>query len=373
MTIIGEEIEAPATGGLRVASSIKGDVWHPERGAGAYEWWYFDALSADGRDALVIIFLDGFVFSPRYNANALRHARGGASENGRTGFPAVAVCYYRDGRPLARAVNEYSPQEFSARTDRPECRIGDSGFRLVTTATATSYQIEIDTAFRSGGRLRGAFSWSIIEGDFRKDGAHEQEQSAGGHVWNLVAPRCNVEGTLTAEKRDGKELWTRRFRGTGYHDHNRDTRWMPATIESWQWGRAHFTDATVVFYRYREREDAAHTTRLFIVRDNALVALEASYTSSGIKRQLFGLRYPRELELRHESGAVLRLTEQQVSDASFFYLRFTGAAHLTLEDGRERRAPFISEQLSPRALQRSWLYWLINMRIGRDGRHAFLP
>ena len=36
------------------------------------EWWYFDALSEDGRDAVVIIFLDNFIFSPRYNSQTKR-------------------------------------------------------------------------------------------------------------------------------------------------------------------------------------------------------------------------------------------------------------------------------------------------------------
>src|SRR5689334_14274798 len=50
------------------SSSVKEDVWHPKSDAAAYEWWYFDALSDDGKDAVVVIFLDNFIFSPRYNA-----------------------------------------------------------------------------------------------------------------------------------------------------------------------------------------------------------------------------------------------------------------------------------------------------------------
>ena len=50
-------------------SSIAADVWTPKPNSRAYEWWYFDALSDDGRDAVVIIFLDNFIFSPRYNKN----------------------------------------------------------------------------------------------------------------------------------------------------------------------------------------------------------------------------------------------------------------------------------------------------------------
>ena len=44
------------------ASNIAADVWHEKENAKAFEWWYFDALSEDGRDAVVIIFLDNLIF-----------------------------------------------------------------------------------------------------------------------------------------------------------------------------------------------------------------------------------------------------------------------------------------------------------------------
>ena len=38
------------------SSSIAADVWHAKENSKAFEWWYFDALSEDGRDAVVINF-----------------------------------------------------------------------------------------------------------------------------------------------------------------------------------------------------------------------------------------------------------------------------------------------------------------------------
>ncbi|MBA2735921.1 MAG: hypothetical protein H0U50_03930, partial [Pyrinomonadaceae bacterium] len=60
-------IQKVSTENFSFSSSIAADVWHPKKDAKAYEWWYFDALSDDGSEALVIIFLDNFIFSPRYN------------------------------------------------------------------------------------------------------------------------------------------------------------------------------------------------------------------------------------------------------------------------------------------------------------------
>ena len=82
------------------ASSIKKNVWHPKTAPKAYEWFYFDALSDNGREALVITFFDNFIFSPRYNSHQTEKK-----------VPALMFCYYRDGKPIYRAVNEFSENE----------------------------------------------------------------------------------------------------------------------------------------------------------------------------------------------------------------------------------------------------------------------
>ncbi len=104
--------------GLQFRSSIDDDVWHGDPEPGAYEWWYFDAISDDGRDALVVIFLTNFVFSPRYNrafADTSRGADATAAVRAQL-FPAVSIGYYRDGRPLWRVNSEHDGGEFVGQT-----------------------------------------------------------------------------------------------------------------------------------------------------------------------------------------------------------------------------------------------------------------
>ena len=55
------------------------DRYFDLRTPGAHEWWYFDAISADGRDVLVIIFYAGLPFDPSYGVVAIRHVRNPAS------------------------------------------------------------------------------------------------------------------------------------------------------------------------------------------------------------------------------------------------------------------------------------------------------
>lgn len=369
-----EEI-ARDTGRLRPSSSIAGDVWHGRAPTPAYEWWYFDALSHDGRDAVVVIFLTNFIFSPRYNRAAAESLHQPRSTFVDARFPAVAVFYYRDGRALFRAINEYPPDEFHASTTLPEGRIGDNTFRLVENGAAPSYELNINTALRRRRLLRARLSWTITAGDFFEDDETAASNLAGHH-WNMVAPRCDVSGEITLSNANGERSFEHDFHGTGYHDHNRDTRWMPATIAEWQWGRIHFPAATAVFYRYRERDEPQHTTRLYLIQDNALAALAPHLTATRTRQHLFGLRYPGLLKFQATHAGdnlILNVRQRRVIDGSFFYLRFLSDATLETAGGRVQQAPCITEHLAPRSLGFTWLHWLINMRIGRNNRAAFLP
>jgi carotenoid 1,2-hydratase len=362
---------------LRPSSSIEGDAWQGYLYAPAYEWWYFDAISDDGRDALVIIFLTNFVFSPRYNravAESLR-SPGAAHSKSFVQFPAVAVCFYRDGRPLWRAINEYPPDDFQTSRTQPACRIGGNSFRLVRNGAETCYRLNIETRYRRKRNLRAWLEWRVEEGDFF---AEETIGNAGAaaHHWNMVAPRCSVSGEIALTGGAGKSVFEHGFHGSGYHDHNRDARWMPATIAEWQWGRIHFPAATAVFYRYRERDESLHTTRLFLIQDGQLNVSTPQLIADDARRHLYGLRYPRRLQFQAATtdiGPTLRVRQQRVIDGSFFYLRFLSEATLRTIDGRTQHASAITEHLEPRSLRYPWLWWLINMRIGRNGRAAFLP
>src|SRR5438046_6073556 len=132
-------------------SSIAADVWSTKTNSKAYEWWYFDALSDDGRDAVVIIFLDNFIFSPRYNRRKAEWENEDSInnetnqklkiKNQKSQFPAVAFTYYRDGKPVYRAINEFDGDEFSASESEPSCRIGENFFRFESAPYGSGYLI----------------------------------------------------------------------------------------------------------------------------------------------------------------------------------------------------------------------------------------
>lgn len=373
---VGEEYQ----GGLRALSSIAADVWHADDEVGAYEWWYFDAVSADGRDVLVIIFLSGFLFSPRYNravANFFHDRQLNGVSPLAANFPAVAFCLYRDGRPLLRSIVEYEADDFEASTEQPSCRIGRNRFEFSAIDNRRLYNLSLDQVVRGGRRIQGEFGWQVETGDYSSLAAAGEQTGTSGtaHEWNLVAPRCSVTGQYRVQEANGKGSEFD-FRGTGYHDHNRDRRWIPRTVAEWQWARAHFADTTAVFYRYREREHAEFTTKLYLARKDSLQVYDAFYTPSRWRRNHFGLRYPERITVAaKDQNIALRLTQQRALDSSFFYVRFRGDATLegTASSEPASSAPVVSEHLVPRALGWRSLWWLINMRIGKGERGAFLP
>lgn len=358
------------------SSSIRGDVWHPKPSAQAFEWWYFDALSEDGRDAVVIIFLDNFIFSPRYNSpnrkiNKLaERLRRKENPQCQKCFPAVAFTYYRDGKPKYRAINEFLPEEFAADETTPACRIGENHFRLESAPYGSGYTLSINARLRKNRRLKANFEWLSIESDFLPD---EPINTDDSHSWNLVVPRADVTGRINVSDDSAKPLDTIHFRGTGYHDHNLDNRWMPDTVSDWQWGRAHFADATAVFYRYMEHGATEPTTKLFTVRGSDFRQRDSSFEEANFARDVFGIKYPQRLTMQTEDNIRLRVKQSKIIDASFFYLRFQSEMTLTLRDGKPRRTVGISEFLQPKALKYRWLDWLTNMRIGRNGKGSFLP
>lgn len=386
-----EAVKTEETGKFSFTSSIKDDVWHRKTSVKSYEWWYFDALSDDGRDGVVIIFLDNFVFSPRYNSLAAK----GKSDDGQqtpagelnsttmgelnpksqipnpeSNVPAVAFVYYRDGKPCYRAYNEYSPEDFRASDSVPECRIGKNSFKFEDAPYGSGYTISINAKLRKNLNLEAHFEWLSIESDFTPERSLSNDES---HVWNLVAPRSDVTGRITVSTDKGLNKDVIHFRGTGYHDHNLDNRWLPETVQEWQWGRAHFSDATAVFYRYKEHGENAPITKLFVVRHGKLRERDAIYEEQTHSRDKFGLKFPSRLRLVTEDNMRLRVKQLETIDSSFFYLRFLSEMTLTLRDGKPRKAIGFTEHLAPKTLKYRWLDFLVSMRIGRNGRGSFLP
>ena len=282
----------------------------------------------------------------------------------------MAFIYYHDGKPLYRAINEFSEDAFFGDPQNPECRIGDNHFKFESAPYGSGYTIQINAKLRKNRTIEAHFEWLSIESDFLPDKKVNLENK---HFWNLVAPRSDVSGRITVSDKKNKSLDVVHFRGTGYHDHNLDNRWLPDTVADWQWGRAHFADATAVFYRYKELGEENSVTKFLTICDGELRERDAEFEEQNFSRHIFGIKYPQRLRFVSHDKMSLRVKQTKLLDASFFYLRFLSEMTLTLRDGKPRKTIGITEHLAPKALKLRWLDWLINMRIGKKGKGAFLP
>lgn len=343
------------------SSSIAADTWHPQKDPKAYEWWYFDALSDDGSEAIVIVFLDNFIYSPRYNSDAEGSFNGG----GPIRFPAVSFTYFAHGKQVYRAESEFPADQFLASETAPECRIGNSGFYFDSASYGSGYAVNIDLPLSRNRRLEASFEWLSIESDF---GSAPFCYDETAHCWNMVAPRSDVSGKITVTDSRGRKIESRSFRGTGYHDHNLDNRWLAKTVKEWHWGRAHFADSTAIFCRYAEIGEERPKTRLMLVKDGLLERRNARCEEHDYIRDRYGIRYPTQLKLASEDDVRLEARPLKVIDSSFYHLRFLSSMKLWMPDGREHVTTGITEFIAPRALKYRWLNWLNDLRTGRNGK-----
>jgi hypothetical protein len=335
-------------------SSVRDDVWHPRSDPKAYEWWHFDALSDNGREAILVTFLDNFIYSPRYNRASTETPDAKDSVH-LTRFPAIAFTYFCEGTALYRTTVEYDESEMTASSDRPAVTIGNSFFRYEEADYGSGFTVVVNEELSRGRRIEAHLEWLSIESDLRSEGPPGDGRK---HCWNMVAPRSDVTGKITIIGKNGNPSDVRHFRGTGYHDHKLDNRWLADTVRDWNWGRAHFADATAVFCRYRELGDAAPVSKLLIVRNGELLERSVEYEEQNFLRDKFGIRYPTRLRLISDDNMRLRIKPSKIIHSSFYFLRFLSEFTLTLRDGIPRRTLGISEFVAPRALKLRWINWL---------------
>lgn len=342
------------------SSSVKADVWHSQKHSKSYEWWYFDAVSDDGKEAVAVVFLDNFIYSPRYNRET------GAENESR--FPAVSFTYFRDGKAIYRAVNEYNSSDFHASEERPECRIGDCSFKLETASYGSGYVVTINASLPGQKKLTAHLEWLSVEADFAPDAFCYEESR---HCWNMVVPRADVTGKISVFDKKGVEKEVRHFRGTGYHDHNLDNRWLAKTLQHWHWGRAHFADSTAVFYRYREVGDDESKTKFILIRDGEMTERDVEYEEQDYIRDRLGIRYPKRLKLASEDNMRLHVEPLHVIDSSFYFLRFLSEITLSVGEGPPRKTVGITEFIAPKTLKYRWLNWLSDIRTGKKGKSSY--
>lgn len=348
---------------ITFSSSARDDVWHDDKGPDAFEAWHFDALSDDGRQALVVSFYDNYPFSPRYyNGEPMSQASGEPVV--RPKCPAVSLVYSVDGKVVLNAVNEFHPQEFNSKRGDVNCAIGRSWFKTESAEYGTGYVVDVELITARNRRLRAELEWLSIEADLLT-GA---ETSSASAVWNIVSPRSDVSGRINVTGPDGETLHVFHIRGTGCHDHLRSQRPLDETMAGRCWGRAHFVDSTAVF-QCVDINGGQCVSMLYVVKDGKIEASEAQRETGNFVRSRFGLKVPRELTFKAAANDLrLKIEPERVIESGFCEVKLVSRMGLYMGGEKVHETMGIMAILAPGRLRRKLIRRLSGLRIGVNGR-----
>lgn len=345
-------------------SSLRDDVWHGLGGPAAFESWHFDAVSDDGREALVVSFCDNYPLSPRFHAVA--KGAGAATGNSRSSserFPAVSLVYSVGGKAVFDAVNEYGGNDFRVNVYDLDYSVGDSSFRISQAEYGVGFFVLLDIRTARGRRITAELEWLFVESDLLP-----LTEFGKAAVWNIVAPRADVSGWIRLISRRGEIKHTVHFRGTGYHDQISSQNIHYRDLGSRMWGRAHFVDSTIVFERHRGVQNKSAPGRFYLIRDGKIHEREASCDVSEPRRDRWGLVIPGRISYLSADNIRLRIKPLTTIRSAFSEVKMLSEMTLSLRDGRPRKTIGLTEFVDPSRMK-SWVFKRISdLRIGRKDR-----
>ncbi len=207
-----------------------------------YRWWYVDAFTPDGKAGLTIIGFVGSVFSPYY----ARARRKGLTDPEH--FVSLNVIFYGPDRKRW-ALTERGRTELTRSANY--FQVGPSAI----SREPDGYRITIDER---------CVPWpSAVKGQVIVRPRYHNTQCfaldpAGRHRWWPIAPRCDVEVSLTSPNL--------KWRGEGYMDSNGGSEPVEQGFTQWHWMRSTAADGSGIIY-YDVLPTIANASGLCSTRD----------------------------------------------------------------------------------------------------------
>lgn len=306
---------------------------------GAYEWWYFDAVSDCGDWALSCIWFLGNPFSPYYRQAARGIPADPYAHN------ALFFALYRQGRLHAYHFTRFPASLVSAAEAVPLCL--EFGPNTLLMAKNGEWRLALADENGNGRSLAAAL---IFTGPPLSGGSDEEAPRDGDHSWLPIAPFCRVAGQITLREAHNPGAETISFTGTGYHDHNWGRLPFDAAIRDWSWARAALPrERSVILYHVQPHHGSA-VSHLLLFDAGSLMYHDAQ-ANVRLDRPVwngFGTRYFSRLSV---GGAGFHVAFQfgRRLDSSPFYVRALCHAELT-QDGQTETGRGIGEYLRPRPL-----------------------
>lgn len=347
---------------MYILSDLNAELPHKKPDIGSYEWWYFDALSADKKWSFVIIFYDGNPFSPAYiQAQKSPSFEGhGTAHN----FPAISVSIYNHERAEYYSFLEYAADRLAVHTEDFSISLGSNIFERRILDDKVEYEIILNQMLDSGFQLRGRLKFVQDTTDhspaanFAAKISHEIPESFK-HSWNLLLPRAGVMGNLNIDGRS--DMYTLAFNGLGYHDHNIGFEPLKESFDDWYWGRVHFTDYTLVYYLMNTHEGVQKNAWLLPLEKGMQDFTIDHIELSDYSENRFGLNAAKILKCTGEGLELIIRSDKVIDDGPFYQRYYSKASFVTGSTRRIQRG--ISEYIKPDRIANSKYWWMVHMRL----------
>ncbi|MBO6535738.1 MAG: hypothetical protein JJ966_05905 [Balneolaceae bacterium] len=334
---------------MNISTKTEDEYLNPDKPETSYEWWYFDALSADKEWSMVIIFYQGNPFSGNY-------IEGSYSKDPEQ-YPAISISVYKQGKAEYYSFLEFPASKFLWDEEEDiHCSIGGCAFRRTVLADTVEYELNLNQTLDSGHSISGKLKFI---GNRTKSSLIQSESPTDKHAWNLLLPRSKVVGSVKiAGKTDTYHIG---FHGNGYHDHNIGFEPMSKSFKDWYWGRVHFKDYTLIYYIMNGHKDKQHQAWL-ISNDNQEIAGHLDVIElSKLKKNWLGLESYRDIKLSGVLGTV-QIRQNSIIDNGPFYQRFLAEAEFNDVNGKEIKTG-ISEYIHPKRIEDKSYWWMVRMRL----------
>lgn len=307
--------------------------------AGGYHWWYFDAMSDDGSEALTIIVFVGSVFSPYYASARRRRGAGATDPEQHCGFNAV---FYRANGSKHWAMTERGAGDLV----RDAGQLTARGSRVHWEGNRVRIELD-EITVPLPRRLRGEIEFTfpaVTTIDYALD-------PGGHHRWWPVAPSCRVRVRMTAPALN--------WEGHGYFDSNRGSEPLEACFRDWDWARAPLADGGALVQYHARLRPRGEERALALRFDAAGAATELAPLAAHKLPRTAIWRITRGT--RADPGSLPRV-QRTLEDTPFY------ARSLVQLEALGESLDAVHESLNLDRFSRRWVQTLLPFRLPRRAR-----
>jgi carotenoid 1,2-hydratase len=273
-------------GGRSLDARPRFDAYVPPNG---YRWWYIDAVSDDGQNALGVIGFVGSVFSPYY-AKARKHKQVDPENH-----CAINVTLY--GKYRRWAMMEHGKQH--VQRSASQLRVGPSNMQWNDNALVITVNERCAwLPFKLEGQIR------IETNQFLNNPVVLSEK--GSHYWQAFAPMAHI--TVSFEKPDIQ--WS----GHAYLDMNWGDEPLEDGFKNWTWMRTIHASEPIVVYDAELRDGTRKTFAAAFPTDQSSLQIQDLSSDTKIHQLKKGFwRMPRSVHSKTAPRLIATL-----EDAPFY-------------------------------------------------------